>query len=326
MVVGFVRPGRNVVDVTRASRGKHVTATVWRDGHVDGWQNGGDSSAPRTTPPTCGTLEEQRPWERTAAWTGKLPSSEIVFKCIDAGKAVVVRAALGEREEKQVSDSAELAASDVEIHQGGVESLGNDRIKREDTRHVFPENEDIQKGRARSHSNFVASGLSGSSMCGTDDRNMSNSSEGRDETSYENRTQGLTFAPQDKTSAPPRSTPEFRQESEAILSTASRPQICIPLVGAGDAGCVGIIGVQGFNTDGWTASVDAEDRDWLAHRMMPLDRDQNRAVKQLKLVRPRKLPIRGKLENVPTGTAAAVVYGTVEQVTRKRGSSTYTVR
>lgn len=106
---------------------------------------------------------------------------------------------------------------------------------------------------------------------------------------------------------------------------SARPQLCVPLAGAGDAGCIGVIGALGFGR-GAAAAGDAGWREWAAARAAALDAGDGPAVKQLRLVRPRRLPGAGKLEGAPDGTAAKAVFGRVERVYLKRAIPLYAVR
>lgn len=111
---------------------------------------------------------------------------------------------------------------------------------------------------------------------------------------------------------------------EVALGNTARPQVCVPLFGTGDSGPIGILGAQGFSSG--LLIDDDSCREWFAARMAPLDDGDNRRAKRLKLVRPRGLPSLGKLKNVPTGTAAKVVYGVVDNISLKRAMPIYSVR
>ena len=107
-------------------------------------------------------------------------------------------------------------------------------------------------------------------------------------------------------------------------NTAVHPQLCVPLMGTGDSECIGVIGAHGFKTSNVIKSN--EWCEWYAERVNAIDKAESRVVKRLKLIRPRGIPKIGSLEIVPKGTAAKVVYGSVEKIAQKRDIPKYSVR
>lgn len=325
--VGFVRPGRKSVEVICPSEGKHITATIHRNGEMQGWP----SSTPEKINTTAEqdikasemkTEQEKLSWEGTSIGAERSPTAEIVFKCVDSRTSVVVGAAMEKREGRPdgmlcvpASPSKEdNESSAVTSAGGGVITLEvQNSAKLAELESAIPSGfTNTKQGRAGSDvvSTAVECGIPTASKNGND------ADDGDDRQSIPSALQRSTQLT--------KPIAEASRKSDIMLDTAARPQVCVPLEGTGYSGCIGIIGVQGFSTG--RVVDDDEWRDWFALRTKPLERDQNRAVKRLKLVRPRELPTRGKLQNVPSGTAAKVVYGTVERIKRKRRGPAYSVR
>lgn len=362
--VGLVKPGRNAADVICPSSGdQHVNATVRRDGsaqrqgtsdekqnatavvaqeqRVDGADPGGASAEEKE--------EEERGWERTSAGSRQTPNPEIVFKCVDAETTVVVGSTVEEREgrfiggacpnEASVSSAATVneistgtnpdnstgARALQDEHSAVTTPLHEEEGRREKRKELAPsvdkgfEDDDIYyAGGARGATSAAAKSLAvtisdsgnGEEVVDDHDRHQPSSMPASHQPPTTTTTAGITA--------------DSRPSSQAFGAEEVRPQVCVPIMGAGDSGCIGMVVVQGFTTG---ALIDDDSwRDWFVHRMDPLNRGENRNVKRLKLVRPRGLPKVGKLEHVPTGTAAKVVYGSVEKISRKRGMPVYAVR
>lgn len=309
------------------SRGKTATTVVRRNGEVQGWatravehQSSGaeeDANSPKLT------LEEgEREWERTSNGNGQLPNPDIVFKCVDAGTAVVLGVDERHRNLSVLSDTASstseesgsLVVNRVDCEVEASEALpipsSSQEAKRKDLQSQSPTDAD-SGARRKADAPGYSNNANGEPL-------VAGNIEGGD-TEYHRKvfsgSAGQTNTPVVVDGSP---------QSALIHDTTRRPQVCAPLIGSGDSGCIGIIGVQGFTT-GITVGDD-DWQDWFAARIGPLYRGEHRAVKRLKLVRPRGLPTRGKLENMPSGTAAKVVCGSVERVSHKRGVPVYTVR
>lgn len=296
-------------------------------------------------------LEEERSWERTSTGNGQLPHPDIVFKCVDAETAVVVGSAVDEREgEKEgrfngdvcpEEASVSRAASVDEISMGTnpgkqalqdplsavPSSLGEEEARQTNhlTSRSLPDSnhnrDDAQcvasvRGAASTAATRVAVTVAGGRKGGGNEANDD-----------QHPSLPAMISPRESWQQPPLPPPSppagiavsSRQNAEAV-----RPQVWVPLIGAGDSGCIGMIGVQGFTTGALVGDDDW--RDWFMHRMEPLNRSENRNVKRLRLVRPRGMPDKGRLEHAPTGIAAKVVYGSVEKISRKRGRPVYSVR
>lgn len=343
-----------------SSRGQHVQATVRRDGDI---QRQDPEAKHQTLTASIvrekqqqqqvdnadgtfkvGTLEqdEERPWERTSAGDGQLPNPDTVFKCVDAGKAVVVGSAANEREERFVGDagaanvstSTEAAVDEIRIEAIHPNSRGADQDERTASTSSLQEGDAKREQTSKSKSSVE-------SCPATDDTRYATGAQRTASTNIKHDAERLTDdtkaepeelqtkisrrgETQSPSLLPPGTAASSRKPIPGPESEVIRPQVCVPLVGAGDSGCIGMVGAQGFTTG---ASVgDDSWQDWFMHRMEPLNIGENRNVKRLKLVRPRGLPNIGKLEDVPTGTAAKVVYGSVEKISRKRGMPVYTVR
>lgn len=279
-----MRPGRNESDVTSPFRGTRVTATVRRDGGGGRWQ----SALGQDDAEGCdGGVDGEHALESASPDQGQPPTSDIMFKCVDAATTVVVGAAVDKEEgapDGVLSETASLAqtyAGTCRVNDHGQTPDLPDTFAKEGAKDC-PAAKNVvdshrgstdRKGEDALHSRYVG---------------------------------GLPRGP------------------DFPLDHAVRPQVCVPLVGIGDSGCIGMIGAQGFTTK--TVVGDDDWCDWYAARMAPLNENRNHAVKRLKLVRPRGLPTIGRLKNSPSGVAAKVVYGTVQKVARKRGMPVYSVR
>lgn len=329
---GYIRPGRDAADIIAPFQDTHVTVTVPRDGEIQRWQRSATSvERPDKSSTDAKVFQErdERGWERTATGREKSPTSDIVFKCVDTGSAVVVGARATEEDGEQergpsvaLSDLNPLTARVKEeepVEANSAHGICVPEVARPAPSRQEGKGEDIQPPSDysvdRSKHGEVHGGVvdarrvsamtlqGGAGKVGNDDGYEGNGD--------------IEQAPRDLAVS-------GGMHSRLLLdTTARRPQVCVPLVGVGDSGCIGMIGVQGFSSG--VIIDDSDWRDWFAARMSPFDRDENRAVKRLKLVRPRGLPTRGKLDNVPSGIAAKVVYGSVEKVIRKRGMPLYAV-
>ncbi len=273
--------------------------------------------------------EKERGWELTSTVCGQLPNPDIMFKCVDAETAVVVSLAIDEREgglpggacPEKNSASSTAAADEIGMRVNPDDSKGARAAQEQSSiLHTSPHDEETRrhdhlKSDAGARGSATTSIESGAAVPFTDSSN-----EGRAD---------VNIDPSISTMEPPQGThvqpPGSRRlNDEGPGPEPVRPQVCVPLAGAGDSGCIGVVGVQGFSTGRLIGDDDW--RDWFMHRMEPLNRGENRNVKRLKLVRPRGLPDKGRLEDVPTGVAAKVVYGSVEKISRKRGKPVYAVR
>lgn len=276
--------------------------------------------------------EDRCHWERTSIGIGYSPNPDIVFKCVDAGVAAVVGAAVERQEERldgTPSDVPGLTEGSGDSHnknengeEGQVQPAPPTPCRHENEReHDFqPEHPIDGNGETQQSAADACTKTSTTKGNALDDTVISSGGSNADDylqTSSSPESRRGSHQPQADAAKNSRKT-------GLALDPAARPQVCVPLTGMGDSGCIGMVGVQGFATG---AVVDDEDwRDWFAARMAPLRKGEHRAVKRLKLVRPRVLPTQGRLENVPSGTAAKVVYGSVERISSKRGRPMYTVR
>lgn len=342
--VGFVRPGQNAADIVCPWRGKSALISVRRNGEV---HDPNRASTATKRHPSSSPLDVDRGdivlagedrchWESTSIGNGYSPNPDIVFKCVDAGLAAVVGAAVERRMQQRLGgtlpdvpelteapgDSRNESAKGGEVQVQPTPSIpyGHQENKREPFfRPERPIDGDAETQQSAAEDTFVETSTTkdnhtlddtaiGSGRSDADDCRQTSSSDSRRDGSHQPHADAATGS----------------RKSGLALDPAARPQVCVPLAGVGDSGCIGMVGVQGFATG---AVVDDEDwRDWFAARMAPLRKGENRAVKRLKLVRPRVLPAQGRLESVPSGTAARVVYGSVEKVSSKRGRPVYTVR
>lgn len=363
--VGLVRPGRNAADVICPTSGnQHENATVRRDGSVqrqdatEEQQNSeavvakeqrADSADPGGAVAAV-EVEEERGWERTSAGSRQVPNTEIVFKCVDAETTVVVGSTVEEREgrfiggacpeEASVSSAAtvdEISTATNPDNSTGVRSLQEEEHSAATT--PLHEEEGKRKKRKKIESSvdngyedddaLYAGGAPGaiSTAAKSVSVTISDSSNGEEVGDEHDQHQPSSMPashPPPPTATTTGITAGSRPPTQPLGAEEVRPQVCVPIVGAGDSGCIGVVVIQGFTTG---ALIDDDNwRDWFVHRMDPLNRGENRNVKRLKLVRPRGLPEIGKLEHVPTGTAAKVVYGSVEKISRKRGMPVYSVR
>lgn len=341
--------------------GQNVEAVVRRDGDV---QRQADSNAEQSATTTAvdsidpgadaapAEQEEERSWERTSTGNRQLPNPDVVFKCVDAETAVVVGSTEDERKGRFVGDACPdeaSASSPTSADEKSMESSRDNQALR-DHFLVVPSSLDEEKARQSDHqksgslldrdknsddAQCVGSArgaaptvAKSAAVTVAGDRKGGGSEANGDQHPSPPSMPSPRQAPQ-QPPAPPPSPPPGKavgsgQSAQDMAAEAVRPQVWVPLMGAGDSGCIGIIGVQGFTTG---ALVDDEDwRDWFMHRMEPLNRGDNRNVKRLRLVRPRGLPDKGRLEHAPTGIAAKVVYGSVEKISRKRGMPVYAVR
>lgn len=341
--MGYVRPGRDAADVIAPSKGTHVTATVPRDGEAQRWHNSSSVTTTTVEPPdksnthVKGFQEWDRcSWEWTATGKETSPTSDVLFKCVDTGSAVVIgptaTTTTEEGEEEERRPSVTLS--------GGNSSTARVKEKKpveENSDHGMCPPEVIRPSSSLQETKGGGSVHPPSNY--STDQNSNDDVQGRVVVGVRRVS---TTAPQGsagKTGSDEGDEGSDDLEEQAPLAVAvprgmpsglfldtdaRRPQVCVPLVGAGDGGCIGMIGVQGFSSG--VVIGDSDWRDWFTARMSPFKRNDNRAVKRLKFVRPRGLPTLGKLDNVPSGTAARVVYGRVEKVTRKRGLPLYGVR
>lgn len=288
--------------------------------------------------------EEERGWERTSAGSGQLPNPDILFKCIDAETAVVVGSAVDEREGRfiggacpdEASVSTAAAVDALSMGTNPDSSDGDQALQEERSAATSAVHEEDTKREERHKFTSAVE-----NCCDDDDASTAvksvgitvadNSKGGGEDVDHDqHRSSSTTASPAGMTHQPPQppSPPGIaagsRPSTEVLGAEEVRPQLCVPIMGAGDSGCIGMVVVQGFTTGALVG--DDNWRDWFMHRMEPLNRGENRNVKRLKLVRPRGLPDIGRLEDVPTGTAAKVVYGSVEKISRKRGMPVYAVR
>lgn len=337
-----------------------MNATLRRDGSVTRQAATEEQHTATTTPvhaheQRAGYADPVGAVAAVSAGRGQLPTPEIVFKCVDAETTVVVGSTVEEREgrfiggacpdEPSVSTvattdkismatnpdtSTEADATREEDRSPATSPIHEDEAKRakrqKPTSSVdndFEEDGHQSAGRARGAASMTAKSVAitisdssnGGEVIVNHDQHLSSSTP--------NAPSGAPYQ-----SSPPSSptgvTAGSRPCTQALGGEEVRPQICVPIMGAGDSGCIGMVVVQGFTTGALVG--DDTWRDWFMHRMEPLTRGENRNVKRLKLVRPRGLPEIGKLEHVPTGTAAKVVYGSVTKISRKRGMPVYAVR
>jgi len=313
-----------------------MNATVWRDGGVQVKPGSNVHRRATTaidsqqglvdvaTPPdesAAAELNKERGWERTSIVSGELPNPDIVFKCVDAETAVVVGSAADEREGEvpaeaspEESSASSTAAADETSMRANPDENDDNRVAQDPLKSKnFSGSREGDSAGARGSTTTSIERVA--AVMFTDD-----SKEGRVDVNTDPSVSTREF-PQDTQLQPP-GTRQLKDEGPG--SEPVRPQVCVPLAGAGDSGCIGIVGVQGFSTGRLIGDDDW--RDWFMHRMESLTKGQNRNVKRLKLVRPRGLPDKGRLEDVPTGIAAKVVYGSVEKISRKRGMPVYAVR
>lgn len=307
--IGIVQPGKNVTEIIRAVKGENVIAELARHREIE--------SKDKTVPQVKGQeLGSQGVLGGTCKSSApKYPSADIVFKCIDT-EAAVVMGAVPETEQK--SDST-IDAKSVYTSLAGSGADSADEYVPQTAR---------PSASSRENKNMKTGEESSSSRAGgTNDE------------------PGMQMVPV----TAPDSTPVAARDEERSISNISRdnpcpsalmggpsrgsntpdestvrPQVCVPLVGTGYCGCIGVIGVQGFRSG--TVVQDNDWREWVAARLAPLEGDDSRGAKRVKLVRPRGIPTRGKFENVPDGTAAKVVYGVVDRVYLKRGMPAYEIR
>lgn len=312
--------GQNVEAVVRRDGGvqvqaapnaeKGATATV-----VDSIDPGADATSARQN--------EDRSWERTVTGSGQLPSPDIVFRCVDAETAVVVGSAVDEREGSFMGDACLDEAS-----------LPSAASADENSTVADPDGRTLQGPLSAVPSSLDEEETSQNGLLMS--RSLPDSHQRKDDDSKANDNQRpaspKTISPREAppqpslsiSSPPPGIGVGSRYSTQVMAAQAVRPQVWVPLMGAGDSGCIGMIGVQGFTTGALVGDDDW--RDWFMHRMKPLNKGENRSVKRLRLVRPRGVPDKGRLERVPSGIAAKVVYGSVEKISRKRGMPVYAVR
>lgn len=307
--VGLVQPGKNITDLIIPVEDENVVTKLARHGEIESQR----STAPEVKDQE---LASQNALGGTCKSSGrKFPPADIVFKCIDTETAVVMGAV---PDTEQKSDSTidvkkvdtGLAGSGAESADEGVPHAARPSASSREHRNIRTE-----QGSSSSTAG-VTNGEPGMQMASVtapdsipvvaSDEETSISSSSSDDPCPS----ALTVGPSRGSNAPGEST--------------LRPQVCVPLIGTGDCGCIGVIGVHGFRSG--TVVQDDDWRDWFAARLAPLDRGDSRGAKRVKLVRPRGIPTRGKLGNVPDGTAAKVVYGVIERVSLKRGMPIYAVR
>ena len=346
MYVGFVRPGQNAADIMCPWRGRSALISVRRNGEVQD-PNRLSTAAAKTRSSSARFDvdrsdvalggEDRCHWERTCIGNGYSPNPDIVFKCVDTGVSAVVSAAVERLEQQRLggtlpgvialtegsreAHNENTTGEDVEVHPTSSIPCRHEENERENT---FQAERPIE-GNGEAQQSAAANALIDTST--TKGKNTFDdtaaSSGGSDPDDYL-QTSSSDSRRDSSHHQPHSNAAKDSRKTGLTLDPAARPQVCVPLAGVGDSGCIGMVGVQGFATG---AVVDDEDwRDWFAARMAPLRKGENRAVKRLKLVRPRVLPAQGRLESVPSGTAAKVVYGSVERVLSKRGVPVYTVR
>lgn len=295
----------------------------------------------RADPPdesTPAEHEKERGWELTSTVCGQLPSPDILFKCVDAETAVVVGSAADEREggvpggaclEKNLASST-AAADETSMRANPDNSEGAQASQEQSSiLHTSPHDEETRR-QDHLKPDLLSGNREGDGARARGSATTSIESDGAvpfTDNSKEEGRAGVNVSPSISAMEFPQGTQPSgsRQLNDEDPGPETvRPQVCVPLAGAGDSGCIGMVGVQGFSTGRLIGDDDW--RDWFMHRMEPLNRGENRNVKRLKLVRPRGLPDKGRLEHVPTGIAAKVVYGSVEKISRKRGMPVYAVR
>lgn len=330
-----------------------MEAVVRRDGNVQ--VKAAQHAEPNTKPTMVDGIDagadtipakqnEDRSWERTVTGSRQLPNPDIVFKCVDTEAAVVVGSTVDEREGRFTGsacpdeDSMASAAiggetgmravSDKHIlqdHLSAASSSGSEEEANQKNHHM---SRPLPGSSVKSARGAVSTAAISVAVATADDKKR----RGDGMNDNQRETSPTMDSPTEARQQPPL-TPPFppaattvgpRQSAQGKADEAVRPQVWVPLTGAGDSGCIGMIGVQGFTTR--TLVDDHDWRDWFMHRMKPLNRGENRKLERLRLVRPRGLPDKGILERVPTGIAANVVYGSVEKISRKRGMPVYAVR
>lgn len=343
--LGFVSPGRNAADLMGRSGDRSVSVTLPRHDHDSDEirrSNAGTRQRGTAKKPSESTFGETREWASTSA-SGMSPTADIVFKCVDTNSAVVVGAAPDEGQTPDADRNEFGTANKALAGAQGLASAGGEGLL-DPPSLCAPSHDSRHKEINTEPGSLPAKGRNATRGGLLDDRRTATVAGGRD----------TSFPTADVDSRRRSSFFDLEQDTGTVTTSAVRcvrggefgslgnkergpsvdvvrPQVCVPLVGTGDCGCIGVIGVQGFNSG--IVIKDDDWRYWVAARLAPLDEDRgssgrssSRGVKRLKLVRPRGLPTRGKLENVPSGTAARVVYGAVERISLKRGVQMYAVR
>lgn len=345
MYVGFVRPGQNAADIVCPWRGKSALISVRRNGEV---QDPNRASTAAKTLSSSARFDVDRSdialggedkchWERTCIGNGYSPNPDIVFKCVDTGVSAVVSAAVERREQQRLGGTLpgvpaptegsreacneHATGEDIEVHPTSSKPCRHEQNEREN---AFQAERPIEGNGETQQSTATNMLIETSTTKGKKCLDDTAVSSGGSDTDHYLQTSSSDSRRDSSHHQPHSDAAKNSRKTGLALDPAARPQVCVPLAGVGDSGCIGMVGVQGFATG---AVVDDEDwRDWFAARMAPLRKGDNRAVKRLKLVRPRVLPAQGRLESVPSGTAAKVVYGSVERILSKRGVPVYTVR
>eukprot|EP00752_Nemacystus_decipiens_P007665 g6853.t1 len=281
--------------------------------------------------------DDEHSWEHTATGSGKLPDPDIVFKCVDAERAVVVGSTVDQREERFIGNACSdeistQADSDKQPLQDHFSPSFDETEESKKSNIISRPNPHGHQHKRDAHRVASASGTESTATEGhpvpvAGDRKRERNAEDDDQHPTLLRTMSRKEAQQQPSLSPPSPTPGAAvaslESAQGTAAEAVRPQVLVPLTGAGDSGCIGMIGIQGFTT---RVLVDDDSwRDWFMKRMKPLNRGENRNAKRLRLVRPRGLPDKGRLEHVPTGIAAKVVYGSIEKISLKRGMPVYAV-
>lgn len=346
LFVGLVQPGRNVTEVVCPSPGaRNVEALVRRGGDVQIKASPRAEHGDNITPvhgidagadATSARQDKEPSWERTATGSGKLPNPDIVFKCVDAETVVVVGSTAEDREGRFIGDACSdkiSTGADPDKQTSAVPASLDENDPSQNGIRIwrphpdgFQHKDDTQSVASEEGAVSTATKRAAVTVAGgrTGERNEPNDDQHPTLPTMTSPTEARQEPPLSPPSPPPGVAVGSRESNQGTAAEAVRPQVLVPLTGAGDSGCIGMIGVQGFTTG---ALVDDDDwRDWFMQRMKPLNRGENRNVKRLRLVRPRGLPDKGRLEHVPTGIAARVVYGSVEKISRKRGMPVYAVR
>lgn len=292
-------------------------------------------------------LQQARSWERTSISTRHLLNPDVVFKCVDVETAVVVGSTVDERKTLSGAGPREAPVSAVTVDDMGAGGAPDKSGKTHGVQdELFPVTSSLHAEEMKQEQDpeskfFVRSCETSESAEQAGARGAESSSDPamitNDNTErcggiggLSRRLSSTAFSPRGQegvTRQPPPLPSEAggaRTSSQASDTDAIRPLVCVPLVGAGDSSCIGMIGVQGFSTGALVGDDDWWE--WLTQRMEPFNKGENRNVKRIKLVRPRGLPDKGRLEDVPTGVAAKVVCGSVERISRKRGMPVYSVR
>ena len=250
-----------------------------------------------------GSEEGERWYEGTSTQRFQQPRSDVVFKCVDTGICVVIGTTRDKQERNQSNTSFHGGPIKLEMADKTNHMASSDLETR-----VSGEGYAESLHRSRENQQFGAVKKSIRRM-------KKERSDYQHSESLKREEQNMSADVLDA---------GVSHGSSVASEMAVRPQLCAPLEGMGDSGCIGVIGAHGFNTNNVVGCHKWHD--WLTSRVATLDRATSRSVERLKLIRPRGIPTIGKMENVPTGTAAKVVYGSVKRIAQNRGRTIYSVR